>query len=509
MSLIAPKNKVYLLSGCPLTNNRNTLTWSSKSAQSSYFLSLAVKSFTDYSYIFEEGTQAVAVEANAMDLANVNYIMFQNADYSSKWFYGFIDRVEFLSEDSAAVYYTLDMWQTYFFDFTFRQCLVEREHVADDSIGANTLSDNDDIGLPIVYERDFYSCSDNKKIMLVTTFNSDGSTAEGNIYSGIYSGARYLLFDFGESLGINGYLDYLTEENLQDGVVDIYMVSGDFAPTDMESSAAKNVITKTYSIRKPYQNINGYVPKNKKLFTYPYNFLMLETSNGQTRELRYELFRDSSCNFRLRGTVYNIPQISCAPVKYNSQSGDTDAIEDTVILDGFPHCAWSYDTFKAWLAQNGGAMAVQSLATGVSILAAGAVNPVAGLAMAGTSLLNTAASLEKAEQQPPSLKGSSSGGLMFGAGQSGFYFLKMQVKQEIAKIIDDKFSVYGYPIYKKKNPDIYTRPVVNYLQTKDANISVNAPMEVAERMQNDVNNGMWFWHNPNTFGNFDTDNSPN
>ena len=54
------------------------------------------------------------------------------------------------------------------------------------------------------------------------------------------------------------------------------------------------------TINKP-TSINNYVPKNKKLLTYPYNFMIMSNNNGTSNVLRYEKFIDSSCYFTIKG----------------------------------------------------------------------------------------------------------------------------------------------------------------------------------------------------------------
>ena len=59
--------------------------------------------------------------------------MFQNPNFGSKWFYAFIDSVEYVSNNTTYVYFTIDEMTTWFFDYSLPACMVEREHVTSDS----------------------------------------------------------------------------------------------------------------------------------------------------------------------------------------------------------------------------------------------------------------------------------------------------------------------------------------------------------------------------------------
>ena len=69
----------------------------------------------------------------------------------------------------------------------------------------------------------------------------------------------------------------------------------------------------TISYSKNYTNIDGYVPKNKKLFTQPYNFLYVTNLCGSTLELGYEYFRTPNCKLVVAGTPSLSMDITLSP----------------------------------------------------------------------------------------------------------------------------------------------------------------------------------------------------
>lgn len=107
---------------------KHTIDFESKSEQKNYFsteFNKKGKSFSDFLYIDEY--QKIIVEGAKGKFDGYNYLSFVNGD-SNRTFYCFIDRFEYVSEDSTAIYFTVDVMQTYMFDYTLKESYVERMH---------------------------------------------------------------------------------------------------------------------------------------------------------------------------------------------------------------------------------------------------------------------------------------------------------------------------------------------------------------------------------------------
>lgn len=98
---------------------------------------------SDYSFI-QNGKISVGFTYD--QCLTSNYIAFQNPTYSAKWFFAFIDRVEYESNKSTIIYYTVDNWTTWFDMLNFKTCYVLREHTNDDTIGNNTIPEDLAVG---------------------------------------------------------------------------------------------------------------------------------------------------------------------------------------------------------------------------------------------------------------------------------------------------------------------------------------------------------------------------
>lgn len=58
-----------------------------------------------------------------------NYVMYQNSNYSDKWFYAFIVNMRYENDSTTYITIATDVWQTWQFDLTFKPSFVEREMI--------------------------------------------------------------------------------------------------------------------------------------------------------------------------------------------------------------------------------------------------------------------------------------------------------------------------------------------------------------------------------------------
>mgnify|MGYP003571540316 CR=1 FL=1 len=129
---ISPQTELKLLKVPILMNNKNQITFASKEAQYNYFNSLPKLEIDNISY--QRKDSVIRYPGHIDDLLEYNYCMYQNENYSDKWFYAFITNMEYINDNMTLISITTDVFQTWQFDFTFKQSFVEREmiNVADD-----------------------------------------------------------------------------------------------------------------------------------------------------------------------------------------------------------------------------------------------------------------------------------------------------------------------------------------------------------------------------------------
>ena len=101
----------------------------------------------------------------------------------------------------------------------------------------------------------------------------------------------------------------------------------------------------------------------------------------------------------------------------------------------------------------------------------------------------------------PSSKGNTNGGdINLTNDANTFFFYKMSIKKEFAKLIDNYFDVYGYKVNEWKIPNLHSRSNWNYVKTIDAIIESNVvPDSALNKIKALFNNGITLWHNPVSF----------
>ena len=144
---ITPSSNVKLLK-CPIElDNKNQLTFASAQAQYSYFNGLPSLSLQeDYSYIRKDS--AISYGAHIDSIIEYNYVMYQNENYTNKWFYAYITGMQYVNDGTTLIYIATDVFQTWQFDLTWKQSFVTREMiaVASDTPGANLVPEGLETG---------------------------------------------------------------------------------------------------------------------------------------------------------------------------------------------------------------------------------------------------------------------------------------------------------------------------------------------------------------------------
>ena len=90
----------------------------------------------------------------------------------------------------------------------------------------------------------------------------------------------------------------------------------------------------------------------------------------------------------------------------------------------------------------------------------------------------------------------------------GFSFYQFCIKREYAKIIDDYFSMFGYKVNIVKIPNITGRQNWNYVKLLNPNIEgTEIPEFELNEYKAQLENGITFWHNPQTFRDYSQSNN--
>lgn len=524
---IAPNTNIKILKDVPLEPSyENTLYFSSISAQTNYFSSKAKYTLTQNTYQrVNRGVIRVGIKAES--LYDCNYVMFQNAGYGNKWFYAFILKVEFVNNTTADVFFDVDVMQTYFFDYTLKECLIERQHSETDVAGDNLVPENLETGEYVNTAAGRTLDISAPAIVVACACSDEAGDYYGGKFNGTYSGINYVSFDNTDE-GISqcqAFIKKVGNSGKADSIVSVFMMPK--ALVGKEGSTIKN-FTFQFNLDKTPSDIDGYVPRNKKLFTSPYSFLAVSTRMGNISKYDWEYFSGSN------GIIFNIladttpsPSVWLCPQDYKGLDVNYD---EACVMTGFPQIAYNVDTFRAWLAQSAGTLAVNSAASVGSAMYKGGQNAIAqlpsGVSRAtsiaagitgaagaapvaiGLAALSVVAQVIEHAYLPTVARGAQSGMVWAGTGDMSFRFYHRHITSQFAKIIDEYFDMYGYALHRVATPNRSARPHWTYVKTVGCAIVGSMPSDDARKIQDIYDNGVRFWKNPNEVGDYSLDNRP-
>lgn len=523
MAYIEPNTIIRFLSDVPLDPDyENTLYFNNVNAQTDYFVNKTRRVFTDQSYQrktrgwLRVGWNADVNGGSVMaDMYASTYMMFKNSNFENKWFYAFVDKVEYVNNNCVDIQYHIDVMQTWHFDYELNQCFIERQHSETDLFGENTIPEQlehgsyidenlayRDVDTDTLWTGPHYRYT--PAIMLITTFDNNGDYFPGRVIPGwgnrgnYFSGVNCNLYDLSAAsiAALNTTLEALTADNkIMEGVLGLVMVPGSMFNSN---GTSKNPNTISLAMGNNYYQ---YTPRNKKLLCYPYNFLYVTNNQGTFMECKWEDFENAQdARFMLWANFSSSPGMVAIPRNYKNIANNDD---EKITLAGFPLCSWNYDTFKAWMAQNTGAI-VSGFLGGVikGVEAAVTRNPFQAASLIGQTF-DALGQVYDHYTLPPQNKGDNNGNLIYQSSLMTFSFYKKHIKPEYAKIIDDYFDMYGYAIHRHGVPNRAARPCYTYIKTIGCSIHGNIPSDDIVEIQNLFNRGIRFWKSTAVFGNYD------
>ena len=493
-----------------------------------------------YSFIRTE-IDLIQTHFNYNQILNSNYIAFQNTDYSNKWFFAFIDEVIYKGDNNTEIRYTIDPFSTFNKDLTYENCYVVREHVNDDTIGANTVPENIDTGDMII--EDALQVQEFSANLYGVALEVDGMPDDGS-HDGdgvlkfhgateinkLISGHGIILFR-----DTNYLADFLHRMNVENAIQFVHNMfiypSMLFGDNDVVSHDAwttyknqsnhfywfvpnQSTSIKVIEIRQLTKNhsFTGYTPKNNKCFVYPYNYLLASNNVGGVNIYKYEDFSDANCNFDVVGCLSVGGSWKLIPKNYKGISANYD---ESLPLAKYPTCGWATDGYTAWLTQN----AANEYASAATNIISGAVTGGAtgggygALAGAGLSAISEVLGLkdtfDKAKLLPYTGVGSNTGDVNWAMGGNNFVFKKMRPKLEYLRIIDNYFSRVGYKINRLKTPNITGRRYFNYVEiaSSDDVATGSIPNIYMDEINKAFRKGITIWHDHNLIGNYSVSNT--
>lgn len=547
-----PNTDIILYRGLPIDRHyENTLYFQNAASQETFFtadaftLGYAVRSLYPLTYQ-RVNLNRIKVQITENEAEHINYIAFKNSAYANKWFYAFVDEVIYINDNVYEIVYTIDYIQTYLFsECELLESFIERSHSDTDVAGDNLVPEPFSTATDVGFEYDDHYTVDGIMnpgshalhdkyaliVFMLPSFNSvsdltfcsfsNVELAAVNVYG--WDDIFSTVSDQYGKTPLQWFKTWILQhQNDADGVIAMYVIPSDLIggvfhlmTTDTDEPLMIAFYPRIYEhqVTKP-GTLDWYTPRNKKLLTYPYSYILAST--GETEQLyRYEYFSDAiGVDFQAWFQMSLNPQWLLSPVGYEDQPFISGAnsmninIEHYLAYSRFPMVAFPIDTFQAWLAQTASSNLMNLLSSTLTGAVGGAlVGGAAGAVMGGvtgafrnvTGLVSTG--LQKKRESDRSA-GQNTGYILNELGAAGFRLVRHSLEGAEAERIDQYFDLYGYAQNKVAVPDLNVRPYWTYVKTAGLQIKGTCPHDALERIRSIFDAGIRFWNAPGDIGNY-------
>lgn len=484
------------------------------------------------------------------NLTQCNYLMYQNADISNKWYFAFIDNVQYNSLNSVIISHTIDVWQTYQFDITYYKNLILRSHVAKSTDTVGRWLAPEPINVAPEFERKhnvFNDLSWTPQYVLHSTsvfnnttkkyeYKGNGTGATLSAEYGIFVNndddvqtvvKKYGKLSAAEALKSNDDDEYsnwisdlLTGQTIDKAVKLISTTSisqlqdhrdeliGLYAiPSwvhDGSNKYATNAITsKSVSVTLPTSTLAcGYAPRNKKMLSSLCKAYLFYNENGFKLPLKPELFTSGSPSFTVKSTELSTNGFILQIGSYADYTAKTNKI------------SYRCENRLGYDANTGLDKVLNTLTSAVGVV--NAVGSVASQAFAGNVGGSVQGAVGAVQQSINMIDALGQRGVSTGASgdimsitekRAMPVFADVSPTEAQCRYIDDYLDVYGYAINEigKISSYMKNRSNWNYIQVANCNIKVSAPNDDVNKLKQMFESGVTIWHK--NFGDYDQTNN--
>lgn len=484
------------------------------------------------------------------DLTQCNYLMYQNKDISDKWYFAFIDNVQYNSLNSVIISHTIDVWQTYQFDITYYKNLILRAHVAKSADTVGRWLAPEPISVAPEFERKhnvFNNLSWVPQYVLHSTSVFNNSTKKYE-YKGNGTGAtlsaEYGIFvdddddvqtvvkNYGklsaaEALKSNDddeysnwIADLLTGQTIDKAVklisttsisqlqdhrnelIGLYAIPA-WVHDGTNKYATNNIKKKEVTLVLPTTTLAcGYAPRNKKMLSSLCKAYLFYNENGFKLPLKPELFTSGSPSFTVKSTELSTNGFILQIGSYADYTAKTNKI------------SYRCENRLGYDANTGLDKVLNTLTSAVGVV--NAVGSVASQAFAGNVGGAVQGAVGAAQQSINMIDALGQRGVNTGASgdimsitekRAMPVFADVSPTEAQCRYIDDYLDVYGYAINEIGKISTYmkNRSNWNYIQVANCNIKVSAPNDDVNKLKQMFESGVTIWHK--NFGDYDQANN--
>lgn len=570
-----PRSIVYLLTrGNQLSpDQHHTFMFSDANAQQAWF-------FESGSYIEINPTQYIRVSTNELKLpmakeeieGHYSYMCIKTAQdvpispssqtkqLKYRYWYAFIVETEYVSDSCTKITYEIDALQTFLFDgsVNFKTAHVERCHWNTDVVGDNRVAEPLTTPSYVYNEKELIEIKTGVIVEIIRDQTIGGrATTPSQMFFSLASATSYYAFDmtnFSERASLNALLNEPALYN--DGVlISIYTCPADsFLKSGQRNAATFRLnddeFPKIITISKNgdysmnitatgegnTKTLDGYEPKNNKLFTYPFNVMQVTNTSGDEAMFKFEEWSTTPV-FDLE-TTWIDPVATLIPSSYeksNSTLGESPKnFRYGLSIKDYPVCGFASDAYRTWLAQRSQSQYLGLVAKGVSDMVGlsllgigtgvGEVAPFRALTGAavtaasfGSSVANVIENVIEAKNKPDKIVSNMGGSTLKIANHHfGFEFARLSVNDYYAEIVDNFFTQFGYAQDRLIDIDTWLfphggakiRPHFKYIKTTDIHVNGACSARYKDLIETIFNRGITFWETDTAIGDYSVDNRP-
>lgn len=524
MALVNPRlptNVLKFYSGVPFDSTyTDVLHYTNVSAFHASLEPYVVRTLTDMADTRLQDTIRVGIRAD--QLYSCNYMSFRTRGGAIQYIYCFITSIAHHNDNMSEISYTIDWWHTFYRNITIQPSFVVRMHEPRDTVGANLTDEGLPCGEYLVARSQTSNTFGDRVIVLCRS-------GVGRIKNNIYSGVEYLTYPANTTgVGqINNVIREMTQANRADEILSIFM-----SFSELVDDTFVNLVNVPYNKTGLFE---GYLPRNQKMYTFPYSFLYGDACDGDTHTYRWEFFPNDVARFHVYGDSSPTQKFACYPYHYKGQSNILESnFNEGLTMSGLPQCAFNIDSYKAWFAQNSNQLSAQrnaidtrsyqremnnnvggitgAITSAISKNPMGVAGSVANMAMGSiNNQIDTSLDVEAfnamvadKSRMPQDVRGTTNSNTIYSNGNLEFHFRHMCVTYEYAERIDSYFTRYGYKQNRIILPNFERRRAYTYIRCTDPSIKGHngVPFEGINQIKKILTSGTTVWRNMGQVGNF-------
>lgn len=519
------------------------LHFASTTEQQAFFN--AQTKFTTYNdFLYIESSRKIVVNAVKGDLLGVNYLSFRNGD-NNKYYYAFVDDLVYESDGSTSIMFTIDIMQTYMFDYELGNCDVEREHaIRFNNNGSRTNNAVNTLESPLTSTKLKYKhlktlhhnkvsgVNDDVYFLVYTRKDFIGSDVSGNKNAAILPTYAIPITKAGGLCQNADGDDFATYEDLIRSGASTQMVSMQivtnlpFEHLTITPQGAKTLITgvntsvenghlvldltKTPREDREYLKTLGTLTLNEMGYSNAITNKNTSFDNSKDNYYKKNCSQFKHIGIYTLGDLILVDPERCeANVTIELGTTLTSPMRQYIelknyIYDNISKTLYSkyiesnsqvpirVESFYSWLMNEG--------VSGVSSVISGAISQAGGKTseniIAGTSAFGIGSAMIQAIIKPDNVINSDSLALADIQKTQGAYTYIFEASDDNINLYLKYFNKYGYQTNENKVPNYNTHYWFNYIKNVDTSIKniQNMTHNTIEAIKQIYNNGVTLWH---------------